>query len=288
MSGWPHITYTYGSWDVHYAYKDRQGWHNLTLDGPESWVGLYTSLVLDANGQPHIGYEGDATLQYAYKDPTGWKFEIAGAEGQGGHFPSIALDGSGMAWISYYKSEDGTLNLGHRQAEGRTATSWHTQQLDRSLGAGRNSSLVLDSESQVHTCYSEYREYMGRSLMYSRQAPGGWEIEEIDPASSGMHNSLAVTRNGNPVVPYEAGVDLLCAVREAGGWQKTLIDAGGAQTAGEYNSLVLDENDYAHVSYYKETSCDLKYAYQDEHGWHQERVIFVDCKEITVQMGGVR
>jgi hypothetical protein len=253
----------------------------VIVDGPEGWIGAYTSLVLDVDGQPHIGYEGDTTLKYAYKDSTGWKFESVGGEGQGGQFLSIALDNSGMAWISsYYESEQKTLNIAHREVESRKAASWQIEEVDHSQGSGRNNSLVLDAKDLAHTSYGIYAEYVGTGLMYARREPDGWKIEAVDLTSSGEHSSLALDENGNPCVSYQAGANLWYASRETGGWQRILVEAGGSGSLGQYNSLAVDEAGYAHISYYNQNSGELKYAYQNGSGWHQERVIWESDKHM--------
>jgi len=77
-------------------------------DGGNGW---YTSLELDANGRPHIGYNawGPRELRYAYKDGSSWQVEVVDGEGSVGEYASLALDGDGRPHFSYYDYLNGDL-----------------------------------------------------------------------------------------------------------------------------------------------------------------------------------
>ena len=61
------------------------------------------------------------------------------------------------------------------------------------------------------------------------------------------------------------------AYRDEYNWHIEIVEAG---TFGGQTSIVLDKNDYPHISYWDQavSNRDLKYAYQDASGWHVEVV----------------
>src|SRR5688572_8576469 len=76
-----------------------QGWILETADPSSNIVGEYSSVVLDASGNPHVSYrEVTATdLRYARKSGGVWTTETAEATGNNsGWYTSLALDASGI------------------------------------------------------------------------------------------------------------------------------------------------------------------------------------------------
>jgi hypothetical protein len=86
---------------------------------------MYTSLVLDGGGYPHISYLAfynyNYTLKYAYQNASGWHIETV--DGADGSFTSLALDGDGYPQISYY---GGDLKYAYRSAAPPTPTPTNT------------------------------------------------------------------------------------------------------------------------------------------------------------------
>ena len=93
--------------------------------------GAYTSLALDAAGNPHIGYRQRVSgkdyscLKYARWTGNTWKIQTVDYGGEVGEYTSLALDGSGYPHISYYDHTNGDLKYAYRDAAG-----WHIQTVD--------------------------------------------------------------------------------------------------------------------------------------------------------------
>lgn len=90
-----------------YANSSTSGWtiQNIVYIGSFSRQGQFnqTSLVLDSNNQPHIGYlDGiNNNLKYTYWNGTHWLGQTADSTYNTGFSPSLALDSSGNAHIAY-------------------------------------------------------------------------------------------------------------------------------------------------------------------------------------------
>ena len=89
----------------------------------EAWVGYDTSLALDKEGHPHIGYHDLAspwhgTIKYAWHNGAGWQIETVGdAKRINEQTPlalDLALDRSDRPCISYYDDTDGNLQYAWR------------------------------------------------------------------------------------------------------------------------------------------------------------------------------
>src|SRR5262249_9794826 len=123
-----------------------------TLETVDSGFSYYTSLALDAQGNPHISYYADFTqgdLKYASKSGGVWTTESVDITGDVGSYTSLALDAEGNPRISYYDTVNGDLKYtdsavhlvspvsGERWAAG-------SQQIVRWSGAGTVSILLSE------------------------------------------------------------------------------------------------------------------------------------------------
>lgn len=240
-----------------------QYWDVETIDAAAESVGLYSSLALDGNGNPHISYydtTGD-NLKYAWYDGA-WHVENVDTTGDVGSFSSLALDGDGRPHISYYAATNTSLKYARREG------AWHTETVDNTASVGQDSSIALTSSG--NPCISYYNA-TSDNLKYAWY-DGVWHLESVDtPGNVGLFCSLALGSNNRPHISYYDQTNFkLKYAHYDGVWNSETVDTGGAGgDVGLYCSLALDGNGRPHISYYDNHSMDLKYAHYNG-AWHLE------------------
>jgi hypothetical protein len=233
-------------------------------------VGTYTSLALDASGNPHISYRDDTndTLKYAYYDGSSWQIETVDATGNVGIWTSIALDTSDNPHILYselYPVED----LKYAYHDG---SSWQIETVDATGAVGYYASITLDASDKPHISYYDDT---NDDLKYAYHDGSSWQIESVDTAGYvGAHTSIALDSSDNAHISYYEdypNYDLKYAYYDGTGWQIETVDTTGYM--GFYTSIGLDATDNPHISYYNDSpNYDLKYAYYDGSSWQIESV----------------
>ncbi len=149
--------------------------------------------------------------------------------------------------------------------------TWHVETIDALPGTVAYPSLALASDGTPHASYA----VAGR-VMHAWRDPLGWHTETIDETGNLQpQTAIAVDSHGFPIVAYsirmpDSSRQLALARQDATGWQ--VATPLGTETQVGWLSLVLDENDFPHVSYVLFWIDYIKYAYQDAAGWHVEAV----------------
>ena len=271
-------------------------WSIQTVDSAGT-VGQYSSVALDAAGNPAISYhdETDEDLKYAswngsmwvittvdaskksidHHSSWGWGRGWAGSWGWGcdahymknyhgtgsvGEYTSLAFDSSGNPRISYY--DDSNKDLKYAAWDG---TQWVITTVD------------------------------GTNYKKDGQKGYNWDGDNGRAQSSsinvGKYSSLVLDKNGNPRISYydETHGILKYASWDGSKWVIKTVDASksesdsrsywgwggyqnhdndneyikyyhGTQKIGEYSSLALDSSGNPRISYHDEGNEDLKYA----------------------------
>jgi len=137
---------------------------------------------------------------------------------------------------------------------------WENFTIDSSADVGKFSSIVADSNGELHIAY---RDVTNGHLKYASNAGGSWTNYPIDNGGGyiGRYTSIDVDSNDKVHISYGNlnSWDLKYATNVQGSWSRSTIDNGGTGQAGMYSSLVIDSNDLIHVSYWGR-NFDLKYA----------------------------
>ena len=137
---------------------------------------------------------------------------------------------------------------------------WENFTIDSSADVGTFSSIVADSNGELHIAY---RDVTNGHLKYASNAGGSWTNYPIDNGGGyiGRYTSIDVDSNDKVHISYGNlnSWDLKYATNVGGSWTRSTIDNGGTGQAGMYSSLEIDSNDLIHVSYWGR-NMDLKHA----------------------------
>ncbi len=198
-----HISYhDYSNGDLKYLTWTGAAYAIETVDFTTGTnVGLYTSIELDAQGDPHISYSSDGRLRYAAKSGGAWLGEeVTGASVEGFN-TSLALDAGGNPRIAY---QDGN-RLKYASKSGAT---WTTETVDATATVGDYCSLALDAQGQPHIAYHDFTH---GDLKYAVKSGGTWTVVTVDEGAAsggapshdvGQYASLALDAQGNPRIAY--------------------------------------------------------------------------------------
>jgi hypothetical protein len=186
-SGNPHISYD--ATGLRYAYWTGSLWKLEYITG--EGFDMYSSIVVDADGKPHVSYLAWLTgpgmvLAHAYRTGGIWTSEpVVGASTNGigwyNFYNSIALDSTGKPHIAYCDVENNTF--GYAQWSG---SSWETQALG---GSCDFPSLALDAADRPHIGYSSGflsagTLNAGDALWHTRWTGSAWETQLVDSATA--------------------------------------------------------------------------------------------------------
>ena len=261
--GTPHIAYmdTTLPRRLKYATLVNGCWQIQTVNPyGASAPGDAIGLALDPAGKPHIAYPDvyNGRIMYASLVGTSWNLEIVTADTQGyqGTFErylSLAIDGSGIPYISYY--DGGSLSL--KMAK-KATSSWTVETVDGtgSSWVGNFNSIAVDSLGHPHISYMSYP----NRLWYAHWTGSAWVKVKPDSVSldSGWDSAITVDSSNRAHMCYVDGTsyDLKYAHATndaATSWEIMTIAAGGAvQLGGDMPacSIRIGPGTAPYVSYY--------------------------------------
>lgn len=257
--------------DLRFAHRGATGWIIDVVDS-EGDVGLGTSLRLDAQDHPHLSYcdHPARRVKYAHDDGTGWAIQIAdtGDDWPTGTSLAVGSDGSiHIAFLARFSLEPDACVLKYASTPG-PGEPWQTDELGFVADEAAPPSIVLD---QGGVPYLAYR--AGGDLKLAHKDDVGWHVEALyEPGYGGDYPSLVIEGATVHAGFWELNIDALVYGTTTGGSTAVeLVDAEGS--AGRGCSIAVSSTNHPSISYhYDELAGGLKYAWEDESGWHAELV----------------
>ncbi len=238
------------------AHTTTGAWAIEAVDAPKSFSrNTPRFLAVDAGNHPHFVYGGNH-LYYAYHDGDSWHYETIDASFDVGGCPSLTLDTSGHAHISYQDNDNKDLKYA-TNASG----SWVTTTVDSYGWVGFTSSIAIDASGHVHISYFDEIELGNQKeiLKYATNVSGSWVPVTVDSVYALFRSSIAVDPSGHAHISYGDGnFGLRYATNASGSW--ITVTVGSEEDVGAPNSLALDASDKAHISHEDVYYYDLKYT----------------------------
>ncbi|MDZ4278497.1 MAG: hypothetical protein U1B78_05105 [Dehalococcoidia bacterium] len=236
-------------------------------------IAQFTSLTLDASGNPVVSYFDDANdnLKVLHCDDpncsgTGDTATAPDTLGDVGRYASIALDASGNPVVSYADSTNGDLKVLHCNDPNCAGAGESIAAPDTAGGVGTWTSLTLDGAGYPVVGYHDDTNSDLKVLHCDDPncVGGGESITSPDTRGSiGQHTSLTLDAAGNPVVSYydATGGDLKvmrCNDPNCVGGNESLAAPDTSGVVGQYTSLALDGAGKPVVSHFDFIAGDLK------------------------------
>ena len=219
---------------------------------------------------PCVSYyvgSGLGDLRLACKRGGVWEKEVVASKGDVGRYNSLAFDFEGEPHLSYFNETDHSLDYAYKK-DGQ----WYVETVDNEGDVGWFTSLAFDLKWNPMITYFEKN---SNSLKFAWRTDGEWHTEIIEEIGAprviryqaGIFSSLAVNRDGNPIVAYdyESTRDLRFAERVNGEWKIEEVDVYG--DVGRHCSMALDSTGNPAISYYDSDNISLKYAIRRGNGW---------------------
>jgi hypothetical protein len=231
-------------------------------------------LAIDAARNLHVAYLGnDAKVYYGFR-PAGsanWftlpVLASSVTHGTRNIYPRVVADRANLPHLCVAA---GTLSYIKLQGQ-----KWTAQEISPGSGTlSYHCSVAISSDGTPHLSW--YHEFLpgGKQFTHLRHVDledGVWVVRSVDSGIAGKWNSMVVDSKGFPHLSYSQWASkggLRYASWDGLRWNVEAVDQG--EERGFDNSLVLDEQGSAHISYFDQTK--LKYAHQKDGKWNIEEI----------------
>jgi hypothetical protein len=266
-SGDVHIVYE--DWSrgyLRYAYYDGIDWQTARVDYETDSLetGTYSSLALDQDGYPHIGYYNAKyeSLRHIYKtSPRTWvsnrpRYSPADV----GRYTSLAIDGYGYVHVSAYDATNNDLVCAYQDACRWNEMTLRTTNVDDGL----YTSLDVTDDGEAYISYYDAR--FG-DLYIANFNHADYHTDKLDDTGDvGKYASLTLDAGGDFHISYYDSTNGNLKYVKAGQTNQAVDSVGDVEL---WSSIDTDGSENPHISY---SGNGLLYAYYDGSEWYTETV----------------
>ena len=222
-------------------------------------VAAFLVTCCDAGGGDGDGQSGVADGWFAY---------VVDSKKDVGLYTSIALDGTGRIFISYYMFNIGYLDPDLSEVSYyvryayRDSGGWHVDTVSQAGFEAADTHIAVDSRGNPHINWCSSGAVYKDAVMYAVRSSGSWEIvaiEENTGTSEHYDTYLALDSRDNAHITYHCRGDLKYATNASGKWRIYTIDATDDDEGG-HPALAFDPEGNIHMCYWSSTRGDLMYA----------------------------
>ena len=244
---------------------------NSTLyDWPIS-INLVGTTVLKFIAVDAAGYISNVTTEVYALDKAAaagtWNSTILDSNSM---YNSIAVDASGNPHIVYYQKAESDTAYPELKYAYKDSTGWHIETIESTKsGSGYYVSLVLDSQGNPHIAYSESTPDI---LKYAYRDSTGWHIFDLVNNTDVSYINL-VLYNDQPMISYYQNTQekVMFMYLNGSSWVQETVTS--TPQYGHWNSLAVDSNGNAYISFYSLSTTNLKCATRVAPGlWQMNKV----------------
>ncbi len=296
-AGHAHVAYESGG-DIYYTTNASGSWSATLISIPAD-DNYRPTILVDSSGAAHVAYlhvPDSSTppltmnIYYATNASGAWVGELAG----NGYIPatwalhlSMALDGTGHAYIAYHTYHDtldggGDYDLQIRYQEGSLTQSisggWVTLIVaDDDATYDRYPSLQISKAGQIQVAFqrSNASTYV-EDVWIALYSGGNWYFSQVaaDMSASHEHPSLALDENGKAHIAMGItsmeGYRIGYATNASGAWAFTVV---ASDMINSNPSILVDRSGKAHIVYeYFDSKYYIYYANNLGGSWSQHMV----------------
>ena len=195
--------------------KNFSGWNKETIAcGPGADFGKYTSLVLDANNDPHVTFCAHDQLHYAVRKDDLWEVQTLDDDGITGYWTGLSLSSDDRPHVVYYNAVEADLLFIRELPSPQVgtvdpATGVNTGFVSAVIVTGSN--FTPDSTASLYNPDKDI-EIFGTGIAATSETelsvdydltgawPGIWDVRVTTPAGTGVLEDGFVVTSVAPVV----------------------------------------------------------------------------------------
>jgi len=274
-SNTPHIAwYDASNAQLYYASRDWDGWDITLIESGQvgEWASIDINPITD---YPAIAYfdANNEAAKYAWYDGSDWHTEFISNGGTlRGDYIRLRFRVDGVPFVSYHYDNEAFAYMGVTVSWRTGDATWEGHNVDEAIwpfDMGAHTALAFDSANYPQVAYRD------QTLGYQKfgyQNGSGWFFETaVDFDQAGEWASIAVDSGDNIYISSfnteTIGDECVCIISKvAGDWSMDDVDCGSGDY-GMYSSLVVDDNDYLHLTYYAAGVLNYAVETADLDGW---------------------